>query len=799
MRKLSPVLALAATVAVAVLAGPSAASTPASHTVTAQPPPSSQTVTWTGTIPPGADPLSDCNAAAVTDDHTIKLQVPAGFYDSASSQATFKISWADTSQDEILTVNGPDGTVGSSDGSGNSEIVNANDLKGGTYTVSACAFTGSAPTQYTGTLTFSTGGKSGEPSLPAADSQGLSFSASVPADPQRDEAEPDIRTDADGNVVTCGPTGFSGASDYAQISSDGGDQFHLIGEEPRGQQGSGGGGDCGLAFGVKPNGNGKYTYAYTGLGPLTGFTTSTSPDNGHTLTTGGPQGNGNTAKGGLADRQWMAFLDANTVLLSYNQQQPRNVVVQKSTNGGLTYNDLDPANPLDRQGVIASANPDFPGPMRSMPAKLANPAAGADQYVAYYGWNASDAKFAYVNFAISDPTGLVWHNCQVAKLSLDDSGGLGAFTVSDNDRDGNIYLTYADKKGFHSYLTTLTHDKLASCTGANDADTATLTNPGWSAPVQVDRGNVRSTVFPWLAAGGEPGRVAVAFYGTESDGDPNDGAFKASWDVYVNQSLNALDGSPAFSQVKATTHPFHYDSICLRGLACDLAQPKGDRSLADFFGITYDKKTGKLMVVYDQGAKKPDEAIGHVATPAAVTQIGGPSNGGGAVAAGRPVLRDGNDDPTGDAIADYSNTNHGSPNPTNVPAMDFKGDVTSDEVNLTNGAKVTDGGFTVKLTLADLSDTALQNALSATKSGSLLWIFRFVNGYQASAALARWSPAGGFTFGYNDYTTASGQCGSSDEKCQVYPGDKAIQGKVDQKAGTITLSVPRKYLSGLAG
>jgi len=92
---------------------------------------------------------------------------------------------------------------------------------------------------------------------------------------------------------------------------------------------------------------------------------------------------------------------------------------------------------------------------------------------------------------------------------------------------------------------------------------------------------VQTTVFPWVAAGGAPGRVAVAFYGTTSDGDPNSGDFKGAWNVYVNQSLNALDASRTFSQVSATTHPFHYDSICLNGLGCDLAVPPGDRTLAD--------------------------------------------------------------------------------------------------------------------------------------------------------------------------------------------------------------------------
>ena len=270
---------------------PALASTPPSHTVTAPPVGTTTTVTWTGTIPPGANPTSQCTGVPGTeDDHTIELQVPPGLYDSATAEATFKIRWDDETNDEILSVTGPDGATGNSDGSSNSEMVVLNDPEAGTYTVSACPFAAATPQDYTGELTIRTTSRSaGEPSLPAADAQGLAFSASVPADPQRDESEPEIRVDDDGNAISCGPTGFSNAAEYAQISDDGGDQFHLIGEEPRGQQGSGGGGDCGLAFGVKRNDQGKFQYAYTGLGPLTGFTTSTSPDNAHTITTGGPQ------------------------------------------------------------------------------------------------------------------------------------------------------------------------------------------------------------------------------------------------------------------------------------------------------------------------------------------------------------------------------------------------------------------------------------------------------------------------------------------------------------------------------
>jgi hypothetical protein len=812
MRKfLATLLLFAALAAIAVLApGGSRASTPPTHEVTVPQPGQTTTVKWTGTIPPGADPASDCNLSVADDEHQVKVNVPAGLYDSATAEFTFKITWkpvagANTS-DEILTVNDSQKEIDSSDGSGTSEMVVANDLKGDTYNALACGYTNAAPQPYEGELTIRTKSKAAEASVPSAPAKGLQFSASVPADNQRDESEPLMETDPDGNIYTCGPTGFSNASDYAQVSTDGGDQFHLMGTPPRGQQGLGGGGDCGLGTGVKKNPDGKYQYAYAGLGPLTGFTTSTSPDIGRTLFNAGPAGNTNTAQGGGADRQWLTFLNDQDVLLNYNQQAPRNVVVQKSTDGGFSYVGA---------GAVAAGNPDFPGPMRTIPADQVGAGTSAER-VAFFGWNSSDDKFSYVNLSISDKTGLVWKDCVAQKIPLDQSGGLGAFTVADADNAGNVYLTYSDKKAFHTYLTTLTVDRLKNCNQTVDPATATgggappTTDPGWSRPIQVDRDNVRTTVFPWLVAGGEPGRVAVAFYGTETQGDPNTGAFKASWDVYVSQSVNALSADRTVSQVKATTHPFHYDSVCLMGLGCDLANPPGDRSLGDFFAIDYSPTTKKLSLVYNQSNKQPDESTGRLGTPAVVNQIAGPSNGGGDLGPiTRPVVRSHSDDPSDDALVNYSSLTPGpsnftgntarNPAPTNAKAMDFQSEDVVDEIDPATGAKVANGGFTVKFKLADLSTAALQQAMSSTGSQSLLWVFRFFNGYLPSAASVRYNPGQGFTFGYNDLTVGSAQCGSSGDKCMQYPGDTPLKGKVDQAAGTMTLSVPRTLLKALNG
>jgi hypothetical protein len=797
------VLVLAALAAFAVGAVHGGAATPSTQTI-AVPGKAGQTatVTWSGTIPPvSAHPTNSCNGAGVqVDDEGLALTIPRKGYDRFDATFTFQISWTPSNpsgdeqlNDEVLTVNSPDNQddgdtatseLGSSDGSATTETVVAHNLAPGTYHALACGFVNSTAQDYQGTLTIQTVARSASASLKSADARGLAFSASVPADPQRDEAEPIIEISRDGHIYTCGPTGFSNASDYAQVSTDGGDQFHILGTQPRGQQSAGGGGDCALATGVAKNAYGAYQYAYAGLGALSGFATSTSGDNGHSIATAGADANGGiTSNGVAADRQWMTFTDDHTVLLSWNQQAPRNVVVQRSTDGGLTYSPIT---------SVAAPNPEFPGPMRYI----------TSSNTVYMPWT----KGEQVNLAVSHDGGNTWGDCKVASGDTV-KGGTSGFATADHDSAGNVYVAWSDSSDYHTWVSVLTAAQVASCNQSTDdvaatADGEPTLSVGASTPVQVDRDAVRTTVFPWIAAGGAPGRVAVAFYGATSDGDPNSGDFNAAWNVYVNQSLNALDATRTFSQVQATTHPMHYDSICLNGLGCDIAVPPGDRTLADFFAMGYDPSSGRLLVVYDRDNKKPDDDLGHIATPMVVSQIAGPSNGGTTVAvANHAAVRSASNDATADAQSSYSLTAPGvappSPPTKNEPAADF--------TNVSVGPDVASGGFTVTLKLANLSPAALTQALTDTGAASLVWIWRFANGYQDSAASVGWNPVQGFTFGWNDYTLGASPCfgatnaAGQSEKCVVYPGDQPLAGTVDPLTGTIKLVIPRSYLRQLSG
>ncbi len=788
VRRPALLLALAGLVALAAPAVPGGGSTaqasePGSSSLTAPTSAGSSPVeTWTGSIPPGPNPNSDCSTlpASQSDPHKIAITVPTGAYENLEATLTVSITFKSSVNDEILTLLGPDGkAVGSSDTSDATETVSLLDPKPGTYTALACGFITTSQA-YDGRAQIVSKARSTASSLPLVDPQGLQFSATVPSDPQRDEGEPAVTTDRDGTIYTCGPTGFSTANDYAQASTDGGDQFHLLGTPPRGQLGLvEAGGDCALAAGITKNADKNYTLAYTGLGPLTNFSTATSSNRGRTLA----QSFFSQSVPGV-DRQWLAFgSDANTSYLTYNSEL-LNKVVQKSTNGGLTYGaTIQAANEAGRIGQI-----------RVIPKSV----TGTGKDFVYLPYSVGTT----VKIALSQDGGDTFSQCVAVDAKVDPTAG---FVTADNDNAGNVYVTYTEKgAGRDTYLVSIPFGKFKDCKGATPLSPAAnnVTNPGFSPKLRLNRGGVETTVMPWVAASGEPGKVAVSYYGTKQIGDPNDGKFKASWNVYVSQVLDALAPSRHVAQVQASTHPNHYDSICLNGLGCDVSG--GDRSLVDYFTMEYNRGTKGLNIVYSQAGKRPGDAAGVVATPAVVTQIAGPSNGGGTVSrTGREVVRSTSPDPAGDAISNYSVATPLKalpvpPRAAEVPALDL---VSRDGKPAVQISPRNGGGMTVTLRYKDLSDAALTSALTSTTAGtpgSLVYIYRFFNGYRSAAAVAKYDGFRGFTFGFNGYSTASAPCLGTDAKCLVYPGtDKPLVGKVDKKAGTITLSVPLSYLTAL--
>ena len=598
---------------------------------------------------------------------------------------------------------------------------------------------------------------------------GITWSASVPTDPQRDVGEPEIHIDAAGNIYTCGPSGFSNVADYAQVSTDGGDQFHLLGAPPRGQISAGeGGGDCGLASAPYKNGSGHYNFAYTGLGPLTNFSTATSSDTGKTFRASpiseSPPG---------VDRQWNVFTGVDTVLFNYNHLA-QGYTVQKSVDGGLTYG--APVFTGNKGGRI--------GPMRAILSKDKDP----DKALVYF----PSYKGTLITLDVSYDGGATWHWCEVMDAELNPSAG---FVVADHDKAGNVYVAYTEKGGdTDTYYTAVTAANMRRCESNGDVI-------GVGRQHRVNRDKVETTVMPWLVAG-DKGRIAVAFFGTESVGNPDDGKFKASWFPYVSMTTGALDKTPKWYQSKASSHPFHYGSICLNGLTCQTSVPEGDRSLADYFAMDLNPKTGRLHIVYGSAAKKPTDALGHLSTATVVTQETGPSLLKSTKLKARyPRVRNATKDKSGDALAPYSNL-FVTPERANQSALDVQRVDVSPEIDLESGKVKKDGGVTVTIKIKDLSDAALEEALTGTRSQSLVWLFRFLNGYQPAGATVAWSPVAGFTFGFDDFTTRSTESGQYDptaEKIIVWPQATAIEGLVNQDAGILQLNLPRSVLQAQVG
>lgn len=778
------------------------AADPASQQVQIPDRPGTYTFRWAGVAPAGviANVGNNTGTGAcatdvtdITNDvETFTVAVPDGLYQKYVVKAQFHIEWQQTgtlpanpvfSEDALpdlaMSLLFGSALVTSSDGGTPSENIATQDPVAGDYSVLVCSAIASSDTAYTGTLTVTVAPASGvAASAPAsADPRGLEFSASLVDELQYFEGEPLVTVDNDGTIYTCGPAGSAyPMADYAQASLDGGDQFNRLGDPTTGRMGLMGGGDCAMATGLDKNAQGNYQLAYAGLSNLLQFTVSTSPDKGQTLTN---VPFSSTAP--VADRQWLAFTDAMNVFLVYKNEQSLGVVHQ-STDGGLTYSPPVPVAPF----------PSIVGAIHSM-TKDENPAHNGKAAL-YFPWTAGTT----VALALSQDAGSTWNICTVTTSQGDPSN---LFPAADHDTQGNLYVAYTDQADYNTYLVTVPAAELANCTGGS-GPTGSLSPKLKTLPaVQMNRDDAVSSVMPWVAAGGLPGRVAVSFYGSPVKGAVDDATLPHVWNVYVSQTLDALDASPSVAQVKVSTHPMHYDQICTGGVGCTSG---GDRSLSDFFSIAYNKANGELDVVFNRSGKKPGDgssSSGPITATSFARQIDGPSNGGGTVARnGRQVLRQSSADPTGDAYGGFSGLVAPTTR-TQLAALDLTSVSVDPARDVKTRQALEGGGFTVTMRVKDLSDAALADALSRTGGQSLVWMFYYWDGYTPHAAAATWDGSS-FSFGTSGATEA-GNCATPPEAtvfigCDEYTLATPLDGQVDQAAGTIAITLPLSMLTSLA-
>lgn len=137
---------------IAAVAPTASASNPASTTLGPPTSGSTSSVTWTGGPYTGAVLAPEACTAATCDTHAVSLEVPADYWQSHDGGVTLDISWASSTDDFDLYVDGPDGSqiASSAAGGTTSESVDLGQLAPGRYTARVVPYA-TAGSGYTGT------------------------------------------------------------------------------------------------------------------------------------------------------------------------------------------------------------------------------------------------------------------------------------------------------------------------------------------------------------------------------------------------------------------------------------------------------------------------------------------------------------------------------------------------------------------------------------------------------------------------------------------------------------------------
>jgi hypothetical protein len=282
------------------------------------------------------------------------------------------------------------------------------------------------------------------------------------------------------------------------------------------------------------------------------------------------------SKCGPVDRQWIThWKGTKTVFLAYHIPAVGECI-NRSDSDGATGSWSVPAGPqipfVTQSGAMMADNT----------GGIHNKAL----YVAYLGGS-----------------GVLSSGFTVA-VSTDGAKTFVKHAVTDAKPDGNFTKIFLDRKG-NIYATWIENNKTMMSVSKADAG-ANKTAPAteWSAPVQVSGSPVNISIFSDGVAG-DPGRIAISYYGTTAEAATPDDVKPGSggWYPYVAVSTNALCqfgvggkcSAPTFHQTRIAHRINQDDNICTAGTAC--AATGGNRNLLDYFDVSLDKQ-GHLGFVW---------------------------------------------------------------------------------------------------------------------------------------------------------------------------------------------------------
>lgn len=433
---------------------------------------------------------------------------------------------------------------------------------------------------------------------PAQASDPLRFSHTVVVDPQRLGGEPIVKADPSGGLYASSIIGFSNSVSFLWKSQDHGAQWDLVNAFPNAVPAqrpsyTHGGGDSEIVIGPRAAGAKGYTVSFYDLESLADIGVATSFDSGKTF----EAQNANALAGDTVgtDRQWgQLWRDPkgkDHLFLLYNALEAANgkrTILRESLDYGKTWKNLGSGGTLEgifNAGALGQLRVDKQGNLYFTSEN--SPAVNLVR-----GLRKPNGDYTFSSTLVSSEPGT-------------DTRQL--FITSALDTAGNVYVSWSRREPKSTDVGTYL---------------AVSTDHGrtFRAPVKMSTQSIRNANFPWVIAG-DPGRVAVAFYGTRTKGDTSSNA--GPWDVYVSQSTDFLAKRPHVSQVKVSEHPNHTNPICLSGLSCTAGKGE-DRNLADFFQIDMDPTDGSLLVLWADTANQYGVLAGSPVNSFA-KQVGGPS------------------------------------------------------------------------------------------------------------------------------------------------------------------------------
>lgn len=466
-------------------------------------------------------------------------------------------------------------------------LFTGDNIQPGTWSAQVCPFPGGLvtdPATYNGTWATSSGPAAGFlGSVPAGTSAAprlnqvhgnLTFSPAIVVDPQRTEGEPLNFWDNAGNYWESGPWGTTTNNSFIHRSTDGGQEFHI--DSPAGLRPDPGPGGGDTDINVDDQG---YDY-FVDLESLVNLGTSVSNDNGNNWRKN-PAAVANTA----VDRQWLAVDNGKTSAASDNTVF---LAFHMSAVGTYIYSSPGSTGPTDAVGGLVWQNSSANAPLPiADDATCAQPRFDPVKRNLYYACNEGD----HVRMTIGhvDPgqrTGIDYKNLALPKSP--GGGGPGhLFPAVAVDAVGNVYAAWidtGDSQVYYSY-------------SIDQGKT-------WSLPAKVNVPPAATNEFLWAQAGSK-GTLALAWYGTDQPGTPDDfaswydnpqGSTAAKWWGFVSRLTNANTTSVTAAEQRFTEKPMHFGQICNQGIGCTVSN--GDRTMADFFGFSLDPNDA-MQIVYN--------------------------------------------------------------------------------------------------------------------------------------------------------------------------------------------------------